>query len=57
MLVASVSAFAQSTCDTTPDPGQIVGRCDTIERSEGDWAVCHKDIAEGSICFYGASVE
>jgi hypothetical protein len=59
LILTSLFSFAffgnsngQSTCDTTPDPGQTVGRCVSGTTSAGDYAFC-RVTAEGPICYFG----
>jgi|GEM_PF-2448183 len=44
---------AQSTCDTTPDPGQTVGRCLLVTTSQGDLATCNVTNPEGETWYFG----
>lgn len=46
------NSIGQSTCDTTPDPGQTVGRCVSGTTSGGDYAFC-RVTSEGPICYFG----
>lgn len=52
--MCSFSLFlnAQSNCDTTPDPGQTVGRCLTVTGPGGDVAGCNT-VNSGPICYFG----
>lgn len=51
-LSSSLILNAQSSCDTTPDPGQTVGRCFTVSGQYGDMASCNVQNS-GTICFFG----
>ncbi|MFN4000042.1 hypothetical protein [Algoriphagus sp.] len=53
LLFSTGSSSAQSTCDTTPDVGQTVGRCFVVTTSQGDLATCNTSNPEGEICYFG----
>lgn len=43
------------TCNTTPQPGQTVGKCISGSSEEGQYAACGIYF-EGPICFFGEPV-
>lgn len=50
-LTLSTSLNAQTSCDTTPDVGQTVGRCFTMSGPGGDVASCN-EYNDGEICYF-----
>lgn len=57
LIISTGFSLAQSTCDTTPDVGQTVGRCFTVTTPHGDLATCNTSNPEGVICYFGKGVE
>ena len=53
LLSFGSSLNAQSSCDSTPDVGQTVGKCQTLSGPWGDLASCSTSNTEGTICYFG----
>jgi len=53
--LAFIATSSAQTCDTTPDPGQTVGKCISGSNEEGQYAACGVNY-EGPICYFGRPV-